>query len=837
MEDAHKEMSTSSQILNRSLKATRSNPVLSNTLFKEESIFSGLLRFARNDGLLLCELLREGGRGIFLTSYLISYFFSTNTFAFNNLSPPTTLLLNLYCNGEDTSQIVYVLQDEENTLWLKKEAFSACHLPIHAENSQVYEDEQYYAVSDTSEVVFSYNPQELSLNIIVPTRMLPFQSINYNAINLKKLRPKKSGAYLNYDVSLQRNTFEQVNNYAAITDFIYFNHLGVGHAEFLLKNSDHTQLNDQQKIVRLETTWTLDKPEKMATWRIGDSISSTAIWTGSVKFGGVQYATNFAVQPGFVTFPLPSFRGEAIVPTTVDFYLNNQLQNSQELAGGPFDIQGLPVITGAGDVLVQTKDLLGRQTVAVIPYYVSPQFLKPGLTSFSYELGAIRQDFGIKSNRYNNMILVGTYQKGLTNSWTAGWHGEVFGDTQTVGLNSSHVLYNFAQIDLAAAFSHRSKEKGGLLLLGAQRNASWYNLGIRAISATRDFHQLGIQEEALAPKLTLQSNASVNIKYFGSLALSHTERLGRTEQDISVTTISYHKNIFRHIFYTMSYVHQHSHTSNNSCFISFAWSPKAGYNSSLTYETNHSQRGATATFSKNLPTHQGYGYNILASELNAHLKADFFAQSNYGEYQAHYSRFEDKDNYEVGARGSLLYFDAQFLLARKIQDSFVLVEVPKLSEVPVYKSNQLIGKTNSKGYLLIPQTLSYDENVISIHPEELPMNTKIEVDKLSVYPYHRSGELISFPISIIQNIEFKLITPTKEVVPAGAMVILENGASYPVGYEGQVFISEIFTQPFFSGLAKWGNQTCYFSSPLQQDISPIISLGTLTCGSNAQLSN
>jgi outer membrane usher protein len=768
----------------------------------------------------------QGKWGIFL---MIGCFFSTQLFAFSTQSPPSILLLNLYCNGEDTSEIVYALQDEENKLWLKKEAFSSCHLKANTQKSQIYEEQHYYALNDTSEVVYSYNPQELTLNIIVPTHRLPFQSINFNSVNFKKLRPKKSGGYLNYDISLQRNSYEQTNNYAAITDFIYFNHLGVGHSDFLLKNSNQDILNNEQNIVRLETTWTLDQPEKMATWRMGDSISSTAIWSGSVKFGGIQYATNFAVQPGFVTFPLPSFKGEAIVPTTVDFYLNNQLYNSQQLAGGPFDIQGLPVVTGAGDVLVQTKDLLGRQTVAVIPYYVSPQFLKPGLVSFSYELGAIRQNFGIESNHYDRVMLVGSFQKGLTNSWTAGWHGEGVGNTQTIGINSSHIIYNFVQLDLASAISHHSAEKGGLLLLGAQRNASWYNLGIRAIGATRNFYQLGIQEDALAPKLILQSNASVNLKYLGSLSLSHTERLGRTEQNISVTTLSYHKNLHRNIFYTMSYVYQNSHTSNNSGFISFVWTPKPGYTSSLNYEANHSQSGGTVAFSKSLPTSQGYGYNLLASELNGNLKADLFAQSNYGEYQAHYSHFEDKDNYEAGMMGSIIFFDKQFLLSRKIQDSFVLVEVPNLSDVPVYKSNQLIGKTNANGYLLIPQTLPYQENIISIHSQELPLNTKIEADNIKVYPYYRSGEFISFPISTVQSVTFKLVILEKEFIPAGAIVILENGTSYPVGYEGQLFMTEKFSHAKLSGLAKWGNHTCNFSASLPDEITPVLDLGEIPC--------
>lgn len=475
--------------------------------------------------------------------------------------------------------------------------------------------------------------------------------------------------------------------------------------------------------------------------------------------------------------------------------------------------------------------MLGRQTVAVIPYYIDQPFLRPGLVNFSYELGAVRRNFGIENMDYHRPLLIGSFQKGLTNHWTAGWHGEWVSNTQTFGINSSHVLYHFAQIDWAGALSHYDKEIGALGLVGCQRKTPWYSVGIRAVGATQAFRQLGIQEEALAPKLILQSHASMTKKNWGTLTVNYTERLGRTEENIAVTMLSFYKNIFRNYFYMMSYTHQSSDTSNNnSYYFSLAWSPKPSYTSSLSYELSNFQKGSTLSFSKNLPTHTGYGYNLFASEINSHIKADFLMQSNYGQYQAHFSRFNDKDNYAFDTRGSLLFFDRQFLLSRKIEGSFVLAEVPKLENIPVYKDNQLIGKTNKKGYLLISQTLPYDENMISIHPEELPLNTKIEADKLSAYPYYKSGELVRFPIFSVQNIDFTLKMPNQKSPPPGAIVILEKGESYPVGYEGRVYITDLNYQPDISGEVQWGNQSCLFSVdlPSKNDL-PILNLGVITC--------
>jgi hypothetical protein len=80
----------------------------------------------------------------------------------------------------------------------------------------------------------------------------------------------------------------------------------------------------RREAVRLDSTWTLDFPERLATLRVGDAISASGAWGRSVRFGGVQFGTNFSTQPTLVTTPLLYAQGEAIVPSTVDVFVNNR---------------------------------------------------------------------------------------------------------------------------------------------------------------------------------------------------------------------------------------------------------------------------------------------------------------------------------------------------------------------------------------------------------------------------------------------------------------------------------------------------------------------------------
>ncbi|MFT4463554.1 MAG: hypothetical protein ACMX3H_00455 [Sodalis sp. (in: enterobacteria)] len=75
---------------------------------------------------------------------------------------------------------------------------------------------------------------------------------------------------------------------------------------------------------------------------MGDLITGAVSWSSRVRLGGVQIARDFALQPYRVTYPLPSFSGSAVVPTTVDMFVNGFKTNSESLQPGPWSLNNLP---------------------------------------------------------------------------------------------------------------------------------------------------------------------------------------------------------------------------------------------------------------------------------------------------------------------------------------------------------------------------------------------------------------------------------------------------------------------------------------------------------------
>ena len=116
-------------------------------------------------------------------------------------------------------------------------------------------------------------------------------------------------------------------------------------------------------------------PASMTSFRLGDTNSRPGQWGGAVHFGGIQWATNFTTQPRFVPFPTLAVAGEAILPSTVDVFVNNALRMHTDVPSGPFSLTNVPVLSGQGDANIVVKDILGREQIITLPYYVTPQLL------------------------------------------------------------------------------------------------------------------------------------------------------------------------------------------------------------------------------------------------------------------------------------------------------------------------------------------------------------------------------------------------------------------------------------------------------------------------------
>jgi len=757
------------------------------------------------------------------------------------------MLLEIKLNGTLLPGVAQCYKDPSGQIWVEENDLRqwkmqfTYHSPLNYDRYHLYKLDWYPGLH------YQLDQYAMQLTLSAPPELFVTQTFDPFSKRLGALRPKDPGAYLNYDAVALRNNYPGINqtNLSALMGLGLFNRLGVGTADVLAYNKYANNItlltNQSSKLVRLNTTWTLDQPEKIARWRFGDAITGSTYWSGASRFAGIQYATNFNTQPNLVTFPLPGYQGEAAIPSTVDVFVNSVLNQQQIVNNGPYIFNNIPVISGAGDVNVVTQDLLGRSKVVSFSYYASPQLLKPNLVDFSYEAGFVRDNYGVNSNDYGRFLAVATYQRGITDNLTLGGHAEVLFDQQTLGFSANYLLNNYGVASVAVAGGHNNAGGGGLLGLGFIRQGPKLSYGFNTSLTTLNYIQLGTQPNTSPPSVVNQLFLGYSLENYGSLSTSFTmvnSRNFNTENGISniptarLLTATYTHNLFKNISLSLGFVGDLRNSQTNQAFLTLVFAPDVNYyvNNSTTWQNHQVQD--LLQFTKPIPLGTGYGYNILASNnSNRYAGADMTVQTEIGAYTARLGQGRGQANYEVDASGSAIYFAGNGFLARKLTQSFALVKVPDFPSVDVYYENQLMGKTDRNGNLLITELLPYQENTVEIEPTTLPLDTQIDVTHQMVVPYFNSGVLAEFSIKRMQGIDLHLKAPNGKFVPVGAELILNNENScenYPVGYDGEVYISEIKGH-LLEGSVNWENHVYYFSVPLPYTNDPIIELGDVQC--------
>ena len=335
--------------------------------------------------------------------------------------------------------------------------------------------------------------------------------------------PYTPGGFLNYDLSAT-HAGNDASAQALISAGVFAGEGLLTHS-FVLQNATPT---------RLFTTYQTDYFAHMKTLRIGDMVNTPGAWGRGVLFGGVQYGTNLALRPDFLAQSAPALSGTALLPSTVDVYVNNALRNQQNVEAGPFTIHNLSVVQGSGEVALVVKDVLGREQVITQQFLSTPTLLREGLVQASFEAGALRQNMGLASNDYGKPFAATTYRKGLLPRTTAEARGELQPGGATAGASVATLLPQISSVleaTLAASSGHGLADTGALASLGYSLVGQAMALNARLSAQTDSFRQIGSDANNL--QRNLLSLQWVSPWAGGNLSANYVHR--RTQADSTVS--------------------------------------------------------------------------------------------------------------------------------------------------------------------------------------------------------------------------------------------------------------------------------------------------------------
>jgi outer membrane usher protein len=653
------------------------------------------------------------------------------------------------------------------------------------------------ADASTSTIRISSAPSDFSPTILHVNQAVSEQPTpsNYGAFFNYNLSAVSSGRHVQTGALLEANVFGPVGN--ASSSFIVHSH------------------SAGSSMVRLDSYFEKDSPDSISSFRIGDSLTGATDWALADRFAGVQWATNFSTRPDLVTLPMHSLTGVASVPSTVELFLNQTLIMRQNLAEGPFAIEQLPVITGNGQLRMVVRNALGEQQTIEQPFYADASLLRPGLRSFSYEAGVERHNYGLISNDYGRPLAVGTERIGLTDHFTAAFHGEWQPGVQTVGASASMLLSTFGVLSSALAGSHGCNKDGGLLGLGFDHHGAGLDLGLRMQATTPHFSQLGLAPHMRPPKLMFSAYAALPLNRRGTLAFNFTKQSQRTAPSLTIAGVSYNQSFGPYGFLQMSLMHASGSTGGMMVGLNYTLPIGTLSSASLYVQRQGSTMQDTAQFQQNTPYGDGVGYRVLAGFGAQHRgEADLTANTSSTAYYVSVAHDQAGNGYQASAMGSIALLGGEIHFARQIPDSFGVVRLPGYPGVRVYEDNQLIGTTDRNGNAFVPNLRSYQSNTIQIDQADMPLDVELATTTMHAVPYAHSGLVVTFPTAKANNRSYILVQGNGAFVPAGSQVV-EQGTTYPVGFDGLVYVPELTS--ITKLVASWPGGQCTASLEQKTD--------------------
>jgi outer membrane usher protein len=690
------------------------------------------------------------------------------------------VILAVTLNGLPGDQGMVLLQDREGHLLVPAAFMRDFNLRVGTSRAIAAAGDTHYDLGKIQGVsyIWDHTREELTINAnadaFLPTR------INIGASQGQRAARYTPGGYLNYDVSLTNGDGNSSNQ--ALIDVGLFRGEGLLTSSFSVGSASRT---------RLLSTYQTDRIDALKTLRLGDSYNSTGAWGRGVLYGGIQYGTNFAIRPDFITAVMPSVSGKALLPSTVDVYVNNALRTRQNVTAGPFTIQNLPVITGAGEVQVVVKDLLGREQLIVQPFFASPSLLRDGLVEDSYELGWQRQNYGLKSNDYRDPFATATYRKGLTNSLTGEARVELQKDTITAGASLATL---FPAISSVVESSFVVSNSAGLPA-GSMASLNYSYLGRRWSASARmqvnslSFRQLG-SDPARLPRQTsaIQFSAPLGA---GTVSASYLRNLNQGEVATRIVTASYAQRINDSIFANVTLLKP---LSNNSATIINAVLTVIFDQKHIASASVNGKAGAASLyteFQKFAPTSEGTGYRLAAlnGQGNARQEASVTHNERYASMQAELVRNNGAASSRLSAQGGINYLAGGVYFSRGLDEGFAVVQTKGIPGVAVLLENQVVAYTDKEGRAVVGNLLAYQKNSISIDPLTLPMDVAINEVERVVMPRPQGGVLIDFKIRRTRGVTLTIKLANGELLPPQTPVeVMGVAGEFVSGLRGEVFV-------------------------------------------------
>lgn len=734
-------------------------------------------------------------------------------------------VLSVTLNGREVSEGAVFAEAPDGGFAAPLAQLRAWRVKVDEARVVTLQGEPFYPLASIPGARVVVDREELALRLDVPAEAFEVHSL---APTPEPAPPPTAGrgAFLDYDLLYQLGD-DVEGRLDGLAEAGIFGEPGVATTSLLLDD-----LTNEPEAIRLETRLTRDLPDRRASVRLGDSLTGSGTLGQPVRFGGVQYATNFATDPTFVTFPLPTIGGLADQQSVVEVFIDNLQRLARETPPGPFAIDNVPVVTGAGEVQLKVTDLLGRERIVTQPYYVSSRLLKAGLHDFSYETGLERQDYGQKSFGYGDPLLAGTHRYGLTDRLTLEAHGELQPERQSLVAGGTLLLGRWGTLSGGGGVSLDTDAGAGLLgQLAYEYLGRGFNIGVRSRWTSENFRQLGLDDGRI--ERVDQASLGLDLGSAGRLGLFLANEARYEEEDRRALGATWSLPVGPGSFLVSA---SQQLAPSSELVVGATYALPLGGNRSLALDTRLRDERKTARVQ--LRRSRGASDLGLDWRLGAEvgddprtLDARVSYQSTHGAADLEVERFDGGNNLRAGVNGSLALVDGTVRASRRLGSAFGLVAVPGFPDVRVYLDNREVGRTDGDGYLLLPGLRAYEANRVRLELQDLPLDALAGKEEVTAVPFERTGVAIGFDVVRRRQALATLLDADGRPLPPGLRLRSAAGdVEVQLGRDGFAQVTGTSSEPTeVAGEPGARRVVCRLPPAPDGEILP--DLGTIRCGS------
>lgn len=724
-----------------------------------------------------------------------------------------TLFVELIVNGRAVGDIV-PLRVQGAALLLERDALRRAGVQIEGGGE--------IDVAGSPGLTARYDAALQRIEVMASPELLPVNRIAADGMS-RNPTTASAGALINYDLYAMTGAGSSASLWS---EQRLFGPLGVvSNSGVLLMSSGA----GQEGYRRYDTFARYIDEDRARAVTAGDFISQSLAWTRAVRMGGVQISRAFRVRPDLVTMPLPSFAGETAVPTAVDLFVNGFRQQTTEVTPGRFILDSVPVVTGAGQAMIVTTDAVGRQIQTTIPFYVSAQLLRPGLSDFSFEAGWLRRNYGLENFDYGSPAANASARYGLSPNLTLEAHAQGAEHLAGGGFGVIWAPGRFGTMSASWSGSDAAIGSGSRWSVAYEYTAQNFGLAYQHDEQSARFRDLGDLEAApRAGRTTNRFVGSVNLERTGSVALAYIDsRLLSGPRD-RIVSASYQRAIGERA--TLLVTADHDLKTRDTGGQVRVTIPFGRNTAGAAVSHVNGRTLAALDYGRSMPTEGGLGVDAgLATDQRgkAYGQGSLTYRTRNIELQAGGAFADRTSSGWVGATGAVVFMDGGAFTANQASDAFAVVSTG-LPGVGVFYENQLVGATGRGGRLFVPNVVAYQSSTFAIDTLMLSEGYVAATVSKDVAVRESAGAVIRMPVRQARSILVIVTDPSGAHLEPGGSVERSDGGVAEVGWDGLVYLEDVPSRLDLT-IDRRNGTRCTASVVIPDDAASLSKIGPVTC--------